>query len=212
MAAWEIFRWCSRSTVPRIQLDHANFERWWIVNVRSLFKNIAPKGKKTHTTTMSMTYPPWNQQVVPENMPKPKMRLVFQPSIFKCQPVGFRECRLRPSDVWVKNHGFVVHFLDIWHVSNATLWLQPWCNFWTWRYFHVAHVSHDIFLKLLETWQFWGLEQRHAEVQVVFFGDLVEDMSGWCLITGKKARCRFFTGEERQITLEWPMTSCQPIG
>ena len=85
-------------------------KRWWIVNVRSLFKKIAPQEKKTHTTTMSMTYlkptgRAWKYAF-------PKMRLVFQPSIVRSQTVSFRECRLHPSDV--------MHFLTFGSSHGAT--------------------------------------------------------------------------------------------
>ena len=35
--------------------------------------------------TSSSIYTPWNQQFAPENRPGPKRKLVFQPSIFRCE-------------------------------------------------------------------------------------------------------------------------------
>ena len=147
-------------------------KHWWIVNVRSLFKNIAPKGKNTHNHNVHNLPSPKLTAIVPENMPKPKMRLVFQPSIFRCQPVSCRECRLQLSDVCVKNHGFCDAFFDIWHVSNATLWLQPWYNFWMWRYFHGKNPGD---LAVLGVWNrdmprfklfFWGFGRRHVRMML----------------------------------------------
>lgn len=84
-----------------------------------------------------------------------------------------------------------------------------------WRYFYVAHISHDIFLKTPRDLAVLGFGTHTCRGSSCFFGGGFGRRYVRMMLDHRQTsyRCRFFTGEERQITLEYDLWHlANPLG
>ena len=98
-------------------------------------------------------YPPRNSPVRPcqQGFPKGNFQLVFQPSIFRCKNVSFRECMPYKSGSLQSNSSYLSN-IAIFHLANG-----PWKKK-VWTLFSLLNICNPKKLKFSHWPWLWGKE------------------------------------------------------